>query len=46
MTPEQALSILTNLANQTRMLPQEVDIVREAISVLGMLISPGEPKDD
>jgi hypothetical protein len=34
MTQEQAIQILTQVVNQTRALPQEVDAMREALKVL------------
>ena len=40
MTPEQAIQILTQVVAQTRALPQEVDVMRQALQVL----TPKEPK--
>ena len=34
MTPEQAHELLTQVVNQTRALPQEVDMLREALFIL------------
>ena len=34
MTLEQAVQILTQVVNQTRALPQEVDAMREALKVI------------
>ena len=42
MTPEQAIQILTQVVNQTRALPQEVDMMREALRVL---TPKSEPKE-
>ena len=34
MTPEQAWTLLAQVVNQTRALPQEVDSLRQALQVL------------
>lgn len=38
MKPEEAISILAQVINQTRALPNEIDTMREALEVLKGLI--------
>ena len=42
MSPEQAIKLLTQVVNQTRALPQEVDLMRQALQVLTPKPEPKE----
>ena len=42
VTPQEAINLLTQVVNQTRALPQEVDLMRQALQVLTPKPEPKE----